>query len=146
MKFKVGPMSVEYEGSARRRETDEDSHAITYVVQGRQKIGVGSVAATIRIVCSATDTETMLQIEAETTISGLAAQLGSAMIESVGTGILADFATRFGRELSSNDSGAILRATTERKEGSSRRRLQRVLVPAAIVVAGFVGYVIGRRS
>jgi carbon monoxide dehydrogenase subunit G len=143
MKLKVGPMSVSYQGTAKAIETDEDRRSISYSVQGRQTQGVGSVSAAIQITCESQSQKTSLHIEAETTISGLAAQLGGGLIETVGHGILNDFAGRFGKSLSSDGSAAPAQspALAEPSKADARARLVWL---GAVCLALIVGFAAGR--
>ncbi len=108
-------MSVSYQGTAKAIETDEDRRSISYSVQGRQMQGVGSVSAAIQITCQAQSENTNLHIEAETTISGLAAQLGAGMIENIGNGILDDFCIAL-RGITDRQWPCYVRATASHSE------------------------------
>ena len=48
MKMKLGPMTVDYRGTARLQDVDEDTHTASIAVQAREAKGQGTAAAVIR--------------------------------------------------------------------------------------------------
>ena len=47
MKMKLGPMTVDYRGTARLQDVDEDTHTASIAVQAREAKGQGTAAAVI---------------------------------------------------------------------------------------------------
>src|SRR5687767_271896 len=47
MKIKLGPMVVDYRGTARLQDVDEDTHTASIAVQAREARGPGTAAAVI---------------------------------------------------------------------------------------------------
>ena len=47
LKVRLGPVAMEYEGSARLEDVDEDEHIASFHVEGRERRGHGGAAATI---------------------------------------------------------------------------------------------------
>ena len=94
MRLKLGPMRVEYHGTATLREIDEQSHTAVISLSAREARGQGSAMATIRNHLSEVDGGTRVLAETELHITGPQAQFGRGVIEDVGRRILGDFSQR----------------------------------------------------
>ena len=150
MKVKFGPIVSEYSGTATLEEVDEDDHVAVVRVQGREIRGQGSASATIRNALSAVAGGTRLTIDTDLNVSGIAAQLGHGMIEEVSAGLLAEFATRLGGELSGQSrspapSDSVLDVGNVAGGAVRRRLIPLALYGAAFVIATVGAYQLGRR-
>jgi carbon monoxide dehydrogenase subunit G len=108
MKVKVGPVSVEYAGTARLEELDEDERTATFFVQGSG--GQGTAAATIVNRLAEVEGGTRVTVETDLRVTGRAAQFGRGLMEDVSARMLGEFATRLEREILSGPPGAAPRA------------------------------------
>ena len=95
MRVKVGPMAVNYKGTARLVHTDEAEHVADIAVQATDTKGQGTAAATIRNRLEATDSGTRVIAETDLAITGRQAQFGRGIMQDVAGRMLDDFAQRF---------------------------------------------------
>lgn len=95
MKVKVGPMSVNYKGTARLAHTDESEHVADIAVQATDTKGQGTASATIRNRLVAQDGGTRVIAETDLSITGRQAQFGRGIMQDVAGRMLSDFAKRF---------------------------------------------------
>jgi carbon monoxide dehydrogenase subunit G len=91
MRLKVGPMRVEYRGTATLSEVDDESHTAVISLSAREAKGQGSAMATIRNRLEPAGTGTHVTAQTELHITGPQAQFGRGVIEDVGRRILAQF-------------------------------------------------------
>jgi carbon monoxide dehydrogenase subunit G len=151
MKIKFGPIVSEYAGTATLEEIDEDQHVAVVRIQGREVRGQGGAAATIRNALASVAGGTRLRIDTDLSVSGIAAQLGSGMIEEVSSTLLNDFAKRLERELSGAPNAPAETAFALDAGAAAASSLRRRIVPFAAYAAGLVAaaawaYQLGRRS
>lgn len=92
MRVKLGPVTTEYEGVARLLDVDEDEHVASFRVQGRERRGQGTAAATITNRLSGEDGATRIVVETDVNVTGRAAQFGRGIMESVAGSLLDEFA------------------------------------------------------
>ena len=95
MRVKVGPMVVDYEGTARLIDTDEIGHAAKIGVEGRDVRGRGTASAVIESRAEEVPDGTRVIAETELNITGLQAQFGRGIMQDVAERILDDFARQF---------------------------------------------------
>src|SRR5579884_2132596 len=76
MRLKIGPMRVEYRGSAKLSEVDEQSHTAVISLSAREAKGQGSAMATIRNQLSEVERGTRVTAETDLHITGPQAQFG----------------------------------------------------------------------
>ncbi|MBV9194466.1 MAG: SRPBCC family protein [Solirubrobacterales bacterium] len=91
MRLKVGPMRVEYRGTATLSEVDEATHTAVIVLSAREAKGQGSAMATIRNQLESLDGGTRVSALTELQITGPQAQFGRGVIEDVGKRVLGEF-------------------------------------------------------
>ena len=99
MKVKVGPMTVDYQGTARLEEVDEDTHTASIVVQAREAKGQGTAAAVIRNHLEARNGATHVVAETDLRLTGRQAQFGRGIVEDVARTMMSEFAKRLEQEL-----------------------------------------------
>jgi carbon monoxide dehydrogenase subunit G len=94
MRLKLGPMRVEYRGTATLSEVDEQNHTAVISLSAREAKGQGSAMATIRNRLSESDGGTRVTAETDLHITGPQAQFGRGVIEDVGRRVLGEFSQR----------------------------------------------------
>jgi uncharacterized protein len=94
MRLKIGPMRVEYRGTATLSEIDEQSHTAVISLSAREAKGQGSAIATIRNRLEPLGVGTRVRAETELEITGAQAQFGRGVIEDVGKRVLKEFSQR----------------------------------------------------
>ena len=94
MRLKIGPMRVEYRGTATLTEVDEQSHTAVISLRAREAKGPGSAMATIRNRLEPVDGGTRVTAQTDLQITGPQAQFGRGVIEDVGKRVLGEFSAR----------------------------------------------------
>jgi carbon monoxide dehydrogenase subunit G len=95
MRIKVGPMVVNYKGTARLVRADDAEHVADIAVQATDTKGQGTASATIRNRLVPTETGTRVIAETDLAITGRQAQFGRGIMQDVAGRMLDDFARRF---------------------------------------------------
>jgi carbon monoxide dehydrogenase subunit G len=95
MRVKVGPMVVNYQGTAKLVLADESQHVADIAVQARDTKGQGTASATIRNRLVPYDGGTRVIAETDLSITGRQAQFGRGIMQDVAGRMLDDFAKRF---------------------------------------------------
>ena len=95
MRVKLGPMVVNYKGTARLGEVDEEARSAAIEVEAREARGQGRAAATItnRLVDEGGSTRVIADTDLR--ITGRQAQFGRGIMQDVAGSMLDDFARRF---------------------------------------------------
>jgi uncharacterized protein len=94
MRLKIGPMRVEYRGTATLSEVDETNHTAVISLRAREAKGQGSAMATIRNQLEPVDGGTQVNAQTDLHITGPQAQFGRGVIEDVGKRVLGEFSQR----------------------------------------------------
>ncbi|HET8754364.1 MAG TPA: SRPBCC family protein [Solirubrobacteraceae bacterium] len=110
MKIKLGPMTVEYRGTARLQDVDEDNHTASIAVQGREAKGQGTAAAVIENRLEPQNGSTKVVAVTDLKITGRQAQFGRGIMEDVANTMMGEFAKRLEAEIK---SGGPATATAE---------------------------------
>jgi hypothetical protein len=106
VKIKVGPITVEYKGTATFLERVPDTHVAVLRAQGRETKGQGSAAATVTATLSAAgDATTKVNVLTVLDISGRVAQFGRGALADVSSKILGQFAANLEKDLAAGASG-----------------------------------------
>jgi uncharacterized protein len=106
MRVKLGPVTMEYEGVARIQDVDEDERVASFHLQGRERRGQGTAAATITNRLTPEGEGTRLVVETDLNVTGRAAQFGRGIMESVAGGLLEEFASRLEQEAAGRSEAA----------------------------------------
>lgn len=106
MRLKIGPMRVEYRGTATLSEVDEQSHTAVISLSAREARGQGSALATIRNRLEPADGGTQVTAQTELQITGPQAQFGRGVIEDVGKRVLDQFAQCLEQRISGSADGS----------------------------------------
>jgi uncharacterized protein len=101
MKVKLGPMTVDYRGTARLQDVDEDTHTASIAVQAREAKGQGTAAAVIRNQLESENGGTRVVAVTDLKITGRQAQFGRGIMEDVATTMMGEFAKRLESEIGS---------------------------------------------
>jgi carbon monoxide dehydrogenase subunit G len=95
MRVKVGPMVINYQGTARLVLADETQHIADIAVQAKDTKGQGTAAATIRNRLVQEDGGTRVIAETDLAVTGRQAQFGRGIMQDIAGRMLDDFAGRF---------------------------------------------------
>ena len=99
MRVKVGPMVVNYQGTARLVFTDEAEHIADIAVEAKETKGQGAASAVIRNRLVPHDSGTRVIAETNLNVTGRQAQFGRGIMQDVAGRMLEDFARRFEQHL-----------------------------------------------
>lgn len=105
MKVKVGPMTVNYEGTARLASVDEQGHSADIEVRAKEAKGQGTAAAVIRNRLVPENGGTRVIAETDLQVTGRQAQFGRGIMQDVAGRMLGDFARRFEAYLAAPAAG-----------------------------------------
>jgi carbon monoxide dehydrogenase subunit G len=92
MRVKVGPVSMNYAGTARLEDVDESAHTAVFTVKGKETRGQGSATARIRNRLVPEGEGTRVVVETELSVTGRPAQFGRGIMQDVASSMLDDFA------------------------------------------------------
>jgi carbon monoxide dehydrogenase subunit G len=99
MKMKLGPVTVDYKGTATMLEVDEDAHVATMEAKAREAKGQGTAAATITNRLSADGDRTRVTVITDLNVTGRQAQFGRGIMQDVAEKMLGEFAKRLEQEI-----------------------------------------------
>jgi carbon monoxide dehydrogenase subunit G len=148
MRLKVGPMRVEYRGTAKLSEVDEQSHTAVISLSAREAKGQGSAMATIRNRLEPVDGGTRVVAETDLHITGPQAQFGRGVIEDVGKRVLGEFSQRLEEKIASTSSPEVVPVPARRDEldvGSLVTKTPAVPIGAAALLLALVVILLRRR-
>ena len=94
MRLKIGPMTVNYEGTATLTEVDEAAHRAVISLRAREAKGQGTALATITNVVDETDGGARVRAETDLKITGPQARFGRGVMEDVASRVLRQFSER----------------------------------------------------
>jgi carbon monoxide dehydrogenase subunit G len=112
MKVKLGPMTVNYTGTARLADVDEAARTADIEVRAKEAKGQGTAAAVIRNTLVQQNGSTRVVAETDLQITGRQAQFGRGIMQDVAGRMLGQFAQRFedylleGDPAEANENGA----------------------------------------
>lgn len=89
---RVGPIAIEYAGTARITQFDEVSRTINISASGRAKRGAGLATAEVVITLSDDAGTTVMRVDTDLHVTGRLAQYGSGVIQQIATSQLREFA------------------------------------------------------
>lgn len=104
MKVKLGPMVVNYSGTARLGAVDERERYADIEVEAREARGQGTASAVIHNQLVSVNGGTRVIAETDLRISGRQAQFGRGIMQDVAGNMLGEFARRFERYLTEGDA------------------------------------------
>ena len=106
VKVKVGPITAQYQGSAKFDAVDEADHRAVIRAVGRDSRGAGNASATITATMRADADGTMVTLATGLAITGKVAQLGRGVLADVSTKLLGEFVENLERDLGETVGGA----------------------------------------
>jgi carbon monoxide dehydrogenase subunit G len=142
MRVKLGPVTMEYEGVARLQDADEDERVASFHLQGRERRGRGTAAATITNRLEPEGDRTRLIVETDLNVTGRAAQFGRGIMESVAAGLLEEFARRLEQEVAGY-SGTVPPPPAEALDLGRAVRARALEGKAPLALAFTAGLVLG---
>jgi carbon monoxide dehydrogenase subunit G len=144
MKMKLGPLSIDYQGSARMVDVDEDAYVATLEATAKEARGQGTAAALITNRLIPEGDRTRVIVETELNITGRPAQFGRGIMQDVSERMLAQFAERLEQEiLSGADRGADRAEGTRPVERPAREPAQ--AEPDELVIGSVVAGPLAKR-
>jgi uncharacterized protein len=103
VRVKVGPITVEYKGTARFTATDEAEHVAELLAEGRESRGQGAASAKVRATLSeVAPGRTRVVVTTTLDVSGKVAQLGRGVLADVSTRLIRQFVENLERDLLAN--------------------------------------------
>jgi carbon monoxide dehydrogenase subunit G len=94
VKVKLGPISLQYNGTGRFVERDEAAHRAVIEAKGKDKRGNGTAAANVTAVLEAAgEGQTNVKVSTDLNITGKPAQFGRGVMQDVSDKLLGQFAT-----------------------------------------------------
>jgi uncharacterized protein len=99
VKVKVGPVTVEYKGTAQFLERDATAHKAVLKASGRETRGQGNATATVTAELTPEGDSTRVAVRTELDITGRVAQFGRGMLADVSTKLLGQFVDRLERDV-----------------------------------------------
>jgi carbon monoxide dehydrogenase subunit G len=103
VRVKLGPMLVDYRGTATFLERDEDAHRVVIEASGREQRGAGTARARAVTELSPVQNGTEVAVTVELDITGRPAQLGQSLMQDVARRLVAEFAARMAADLAAPD-------------------------------------------
>jgi len=104
MRVKLGPVSMNYAGTAKLESVDEATHTAVFAVQGKETRGQGSASATIRNRVVPEGASTRVFVETELSVTGRPAQFGRGIMQDVAASMLGDFSRRLSALMAESNS------------------------------------------
>src|SRR5919202_183616 len=92
MRVKLGPVTMDYKGTARLEEVDEQARTAVFAVDGKETRGHGFASARIRNTLTDEAGSTRVRVETQLNVTGRPAQFGRGIMQDVAARMLADFA------------------------------------------------------
>lgn len=99
VKVRLGPISLQYRGSARFTGTDEAAHRTVIEASGTAAGGQGTAAATVQASLAENGQGTTVTVTTDLTVTGKPAQFGRGLIADVSKKIIGQFAECLSRSL-----------------------------------------------
>lgn len=138
MKVKVGPMTVNYQGTARLAAVDEQARIADIEVSAKEAKGQGTAAAVIRNQLIEEAGGTRVVAETDLQVTGRQAQFGRGIMQDVAGRMLGDFARRFEDYLSADAGNAGAPPEAGADSGTSHRPPPAAAEPADALDLGSV--------
>lgn len=99
MTLKLGPMTVDYRGTAVIQDVDDDTHTAAIMVRAQESNGSGGASAVIENRAEETTGGTQVSVVTDLQVTGRVAQFGRGIMEDVAHSMMQQFAQRLEREL-----------------------------------------------
>jgi hypothetical protein len=106
VKVKVGPITVQYKGTASIVEKDEAAHRVVLKASGRDARGQGNASATVTALMTPNGDSTTVFIGTDLSIAGKVAQFGRGVMSDVSAKLLEQFVNNIEADLLEPEGGA----------------------------------------
>ena len=106
VKIKVGPVTAQYEGTARFAERDDTAHSAVIRAEARESRGQGGASANITARLTEHGDGTHVALLTDLALSGRVAQFGRGVISDVSGKLIGQFADRLEREITQGGTAA----------------------------------------
>ena len=108
VKVKLGPLSVNYKGTAKFTEKDQENHAMAIQASGKETRGAGTASATVHAGLKPADAEgqTLVSIHTSLNVTGRPAQFGRSLLPEVSGKLIAQFAANLEALITADNSAA----------------------------------------
>jgi uncharacterized protein len=103
--IRLGPVKLEFGGTATITERDDDARRIVVDAQGADVKGRGQAAMLLTATVATTPQGSRVEVAQDLTLAGAAAQYGRGMITDVTSVLMGDFATNMQNRLSAIRQG-----------------------------------------
>jgi carbon monoxide dehydrogenase subunit G len=141
MRVKLGPVSMNYAGTARVESLDEESHTAVFAVQGKETRGQGSATATISNRLVEEGDSTRVLVETELSVTGRPAQFGRGIMQDVAASMLDDFSRKLSVLMAADGAPAAAAPPAAAPAVESQGHEE----PEALRVGGLLGRVVAGR-
>ncbi|WP_428119015.1 SRPBCC family protein [Candidatus Poriferisodalis sp.] len=118
VKIKVGPITVQYKGSARFVELDEANHRVVLEATGRDSRGAGNAAAEVTAQMTPDGDGTVIAITTDLKVTGKVAQFGRGVMADVTEKLIGQFVDSLERKLTEAGASDAADATPAADEGT----------------------------
>jgi uncharacterized protein len=108
VKVRLGPISLQYRGSARFTEIDEAVHRTVIEASGTASGGQGTVAAKVQTSLAENGEGTAVTVATDLTVTGKPAQFGRGLIKDVGGTVIGQFADCLSASLGPEEGPALV--------------------------------------
>jgi uncharacterized protein len=105
IKLKLGPIAVNYAGTAKFESLDPDRRRLVIVAKGRDSHGQGTASARVQAGLEEYDGGTRVTMEQEIAVTGKAAQFGRGILGDVSKQMMGQFAESLTEMLTAADQG-----------------------------------------
>ncbi len=100
VRVKLGPMMVDYRGTARFVERDESLRRVVIEASGREQRGAGTAKALAVTELTAGASGTDVSVSIDLDVTGRPAQLGQSLLQDITERLVAEFSSRMEADLS----------------------------------------------
>ncbi|MCW2851482.1 MAG: hypothetical protein JWM84_1146 [Nocardioides sp.] len=122
VKIKLGPISMQYTGTAEFLERDREAGRIVIRARGKDKRGQGTADATVTaLIAAGIGSSTDIAVTTDLAITGKPAQFGRGMIQDVSERLLTQFVDAVSRQLTAPAPDPASEAAAEPSPGSTQR-------------------------
>jgi len=102
VRVKVGPMMVDYRGTARFVERDEAAYRVVIEASGREQRGSGTAKARAVTALTAAGERTDVSVSIDLDVTGRPAQLGQSLMQDIAQRLVGEFSDRMEADLSAH--------------------------------------------
>lgn len=147
MRLKLGPMTVEYHGTATLKDIDEQAHTAVIELRAREAKGQGTASATIlNRLEQLNGGSTVVRAQTQLNITGPQAQFGRAVIEDVGARVMKEFSSRLERQIAAAGGTGAAGATRDGDAPPAPLESGRSEADDALDVGALMGRSLARRA